>query len=157
MTKFPRHSALNNFTGFLLRRASDASFAGFCEVLAQYDLHPMHFGMLNIVDAESPISQGELSRRTGIDPSSMVARMDLLEEYGLLERTRSSEDRRSYEINLTPEGVELLGVLREKAKVYGDRFFAVLSEPEQAQLQAILEKLVAGIDEPPGQQAPEAR
>ena len=145
--KFPDHAAVNAQTGFLLRKVSAASFAAFSEVMAEHGLHPMHFGMLTILAAEEPISQHELGDRAGVDPSTMVARMDALEEKGLVERTRASGDRRSYEIRLSPEGRKVLTQLRRKAKAHGDRFFAPLSERERKELHRLLAKLAAGIED----------
>lgn len=147
--KFPGHPAVNAYTGFLLRKVAMASFEGFSAVAASYGLHPMHFGMLNIIEAEEPISQQELSNRTGIDPSTMVGRMDVLYERGLVERKRSAEDRRSYEIRLSPAGRKLLLELRERGHEWADRFFAPLSSGERKQLHELLAKLAASIDAAP--------
>ena len=138
---FPDHGAVNAYTGFLLKKVSTASFNAFAEIVGKHGLHPMHFGMLNMIDAEAPISQQELSQKTGIDPSTMVARMDVLEEKGLVARGRSSEDRRSYEIALSPKGRKLLGRLRREAQAHADRFLEPLSERERAQLHRLLAKL----------------
>jgi len=106
----------------------------------------MHFGMLSIIAAEEPISQHELGERAGVDPSTMVARMDVLEEKGLVQRTRSSEDRRSYEIRVSAEGRRVLAKLRRRAKAHGDRFFAPLTEDERAELHRLLLKLAESLD-----------
>jgi DNA-binding MarR family transcriptional regulator len=145
--KFPSHQAVNEYTGFLLRKVSAASFEGFTEIAASYGLHPMHFGMLNIIEAEEPISQRDLSDRTGIDPSTMVARMDVLYEQGLVERKRSEGDRRSYEIRLSPAGRERLVELRGRAADHGRRFFEPLSATERRELHQLLGKLAASLDE----------
>jgi DNA-binding MarR family transcriptional regulator len=144
--KLPEHDALNAYTGFLLRKVSAASFGGFAELLGEHGLHPMHFGMLTIIAAEEPISQQELSRRTGIDPSTMVARMDVLDAQGLVERIRGAEDRRSYEIRLSPAGRKLLVSLRKDAKRHGETFFAPLTDAERKQLHDLLLKLAATVD-----------
>lgn len=128
---------------------SAASFQGFSNIAASYGLHPMHFGMLNIIEVEEPISQRELSNRTGIDPSTMVGRMDVLYDQGLVERRRSAEDRRSYEIRLSPAGRKLLRELRKKAGEFGEDFFAPLTPSERKQLHALLTKLAASIDSAP--------
>jgi DNA-binding MarR family transcriptional regulator len=144
--KFPEHGALNAYTGFLLRKVSSASFQAFAEIVGEHGLHPMHFGMLTIIEAEEPISQQELSHRTDIDPSTMVARMDVLVELGLVERVRNTDDRRSYEIRLSPAGRTLLIELREEAREHGKRFFAPLTASERKQLHELLVKLADGID-----------
>ena len=143
---FPDHGAVNAYTGFLLRKVSNASFNAFSEIVGAHGLHPMHLGMLTIIDAEEPISQQELSHRTGIDPSTVCARMDVLDEHGLVERLRRAEDRRSYEIRLSPAGRELLKELRERAREHGERFFAPLTRSERKQLHELLAKLAASID-----------
>ena len=144
--KFPGHAAVNAYTGFLMRKVSQASFEAFAEIAGEYGLHPMHFGILNIIEAEEPISQSELSGRSGIDPSTMVARIDVLYEKGLVERARSEDDRRSYEIRLTPPGRKALVELRERAREHGERFFAPLTAQERKQLHELLSKLAASID-----------
>ena len=144
--KFPNHGAVNAQTGFLLRKVSTASFAAFAKLAAEHGLHPMHFGLMMILADEEPIAQHELGVRAGVDPSTMVARMDALEERGLVERVRSSTDRRHYEIRLSPEGRRVLGQLRRKAKAHGDRFFAPLTERERAELHRLLAKLAASLD-----------
>jgi DNA-binding MarR family transcriptional regulator len=144
--KFPGHAAVNAYTGFLMRKVSQASFEAFAEIAGAYGLHPMHFGILNIIEAEEPISQSELGGRTGIDPSTMVARIDVLYDKGLVDRERNADDRRSYEIRLTPAGRKVLVELRERAREHGERFFAPLTAQERKQLHELLSKLAASID-----------
>ena len=119
----PTHPAVNGYTGFLLRKVSTASFEAFSSITAAHGLHPMHFGMLSILEADGPISQQELSERTGVDPSTMVARNDVLEAHGLIERRRSETDRRTYEIKLTADGSRTLGTLRSDADALMQNFF----------------------------------
>jgi DNA-binding MarR family transcriptional regulator len=107
----------------------------------------MHFGMLTILDAEGPISQRELSLRTGVDPSSMVSRMDALEQQGMVERTRSATDRRSYEIRLTERGHDVLAELREAVDRQTERFFGVLDEDERRTLHELLTKVATDLDD----------
>lgn len=144
--KFPDHGAVNVYTGFLLRKVSAASFEAFSEIASAHGLHPMHFGMLSIIGAEEPISQQELSAKSGIDPSTMVARMDALDEQGLVERSRGAEDRRSYEIRLSPAGRKVLKQLRVEAQEHGERFFAPLTKAERELLHELLSKLAAELD-----------
>jgi len=143
---FPTHPALEGYTGFLLRKVSAASFERFSAMAAEHGLHPMHFGLLTVLDADGPISQHDLAQRTGIDPSTMVPRMDLLEERGLVERRRSSDDRRSYQISLNAAGRRTLKALQSDATKSGEAMFAPLSEREREQLHRLLAKLASGVD-----------
>jgi DNA-binding MarR family transcriptional regulator len=144
---FPTHPSLEGYTGFLMRKISAATFAHFSEITGEYGLHPMHFGMLTVLDAESPISQHDLSRRTGVDPSSMVARMDVLEERGLVERQRRADDRRAYEIRLTDKGRSVLEELRSVAARHMEQMLAPLGPAERKQLNELLRRISAGLDE----------
>lgn len=148
--KFPSHETVNAQTGFLLRKVSTASFTAFSEIVGEHGLHPMHFGMLMMIDAEEPVSQQELSERTGIDPSSMVARMDALDDLGLVKRTRNIHDRRSYDVRLSAAGRKLLTELRAQAADHGDRFFSPLTKAERRQLHELLAKLAERLDEAGG-------
>ena len=144
--KLPSHRSLNAYTGFLLRRVSMAAFSGFAAVCEKDGLHPMHFGLLTMLADEGPISQGVLAERAGIDASTMVQRMTVLEERGLVRRTRSAKDRRTYEIELSPEGRKVLQRLRREAWQSGERLFGVLSAREREQLHALLLKVAERLE-----------
>lgn len=141
----PPHEALRTYTGFLLRKISMASFGAFAQVCGEYGLHPMHFGMLNILESEGSISQRDLSQRTGVDTSTMVERMDVLEQQGLIERRRRSEDRRAYEIELTKKGRTTLSSLRKRAAAQGDELFGVLNADERSELHRLLDKVASAL------------
>ncbi|HWH46093.1 MAG TPA: MarR family transcriptional regulator [Thermoleophilaceae bacterium] len=146
--RFPTHDAVEGYTGFLLRKLSAAMFDSFAERLSPHGLHPMHFGMLSIIASEAPVSQQELCERTGVDPSTMVARMDALEALELVERSRSAKDRRLYEIRMTPKGRRLLKKLQADAADHHAGFFAALDEREREQLHSLLLKVARGLDAP---------
>lgn len=143
---FTSHTSLDAYTGFLLSKVSAMSLARFSEMTGAHGLHPMHFGMLNVLEAEAPIAQHDLARCIGIDPSSMVARMDVLEEQGMVLRTRSSADRRAYEITLTPKGKRTLATLRAGAADVHQQTFGALSEQERTQFHELLAKLADGLE-----------
>src|SRR3954451_4112931 len=67
-------------------------------------LRPPAYGVLQIVRARGPISQGTLSDQIGIDPGDMVTIIDILENAGYLTRTRDEADGRRRNLSLTPEG-----------------------------------------------------
>lgn len=147
MPSFPRHPALEGYLGFLLRKVSAASFERFSEQAGKHGLHPMHFGLLTVLEADGPISQQALADRIGVDPSTMVARMDRVVELKLVDRERSAEDRRSYEISLNAKGRKTLEALRAEARASGEEIFGPLTSGEREQLRALLTKLADHIDE----------
>jgi len=60
-------------------------------------------GVLNRL-AVGPISRHELGEQLGIDRTTMVELIDDLEGQGVVVRRRNAADRRSYSIQLTPQG-----------------------------------------------------
>jgi DNA-binding MarR family transcriptional regulator len=120
-----------------------AEFAGALEPLG---IQPRDFGVLNLLDAHPGITQQELGAGALVDPSSMVALLDELEERGLAERRPHATDRRKRSIHLTPAGRRLLNRARGVAGQTVADLFAPLSAREVAELRRILRK-VARVEE----------
>jgi DNA-binding MarR family transcriptional regulator len=75
-------------------------------------------------------SLAELAAEEGISPPAMSGHVDRLERAGLLERVRSSEDRRRVGLRLTDEGVRLMRRVRARRTTWlADRLGRL--EPEE--------------------------
>ncbi len=96
---------------------------------------------------EGAASQAELSRRTGIDPSDVVAAVNDLESRTFITRRRDPDDARRNIISLTRKGRVELARLDDVVVAIQDQFLAPLTAAERVQLTRILSKLTA---EPPG-------
>jgi DNA-binding MarR family transcriptional regulator len=59
---------------------------------------------IKIVACSAPIKVSDLARRMYLHPATVVGILDRLESKGLVQRTRSTEDRRVVEIDLTAQG-----------------------------------------------------
>lgn len=90
---------------------------------------------------EGATSQAELSRRTGIDPSDVVAVISELEARKFVTRRRDPDDARRNVITLTRAGRTELARLDAVVADIQDQFLAPLSPAERAQLIRILIKL----------------
>jgi MarR family transcriptional regulator, lower aerobic nicotinate degradation pathway regulator len=86
-------------------------------------------------------SQAELSRRTGIDPSDVVAAVNELAARRFINRKRDPNDARRNVVTLTAGGRRELARLDAVVADIQDRFLAPLSESERRSLQRILGKL----------------
>jgi DNA-binding MarR family transcriptional regulator len=104
------------------------------------------WGALNVLEAESPISQQQLGRSIGMDPSSMVGTIDELEKLGLVERRSNPSDRRAHALYLTAAGRETLAAGRRQAKLAQEELLAPLTPPEREQLHDLLLRLAEGAD-----------
>src|SRR3954468_2478910 len=68
--------------------------------------HPRDWGVMAVLDETGPVSQQRLFELLGVHRTMMVGIIDALERDGLVTRSRNTEDRRSYALDLTPEGRE---------------------------------------------------
>jgi DNA-binding MarR family transcriptional regulator len=135
------HPALLRHTGFLVSRMGHVALKGFHERMASIGLHPRMWGALNVLAAEGPITQHELCKSMGIDPSTMVSVIDELEAQGLVERRPRPSDRRAREVHITEHGQAILAKGREQAKLAQEDLLAPLSAEERKQLHALLLRL----------------
>jgi DNA-binding MarR family transcriptional regulator len=88
------------------------------------------------------LSPGQLARRLELTSGAMTARLDRLEEAGLVRRRPDPEDRRGLKIELTEAGMrkyqEAIGAQAEKEAFVA----AALSDQEKDELNALLRRLM---------------
>ncbi len=90
--------------------------------------------LLWLVKRSPGLSLAELAAEEGISPPALSGHVDRLERAGLIERIRSSEDRRRVGLRLTDEGARLLRRVRARRTTWlADRLGAL----EPAELEAI--------------------
>ena len=70
--------------------------------------------LLWLVKRSPGLSLAQLAAEEGISAPAMCGHVDRLEKAGLIERVRSSEDRRRIGLRLTPEGERLLRRVRAR-------------------------------------------
>jgi DNA-binding MarR family transcriptional regulator len=92
---------------------------------------------------EGAASQAELSRRSGIDPSDVVAAVNDLQARKLVTRQRDPDDGRRNVIDLTRAGRAELKRLDAVVADIQERFLAPLTETDRRNLLRILMKLAA--------------
>lgn len=142
----PIPGELGEFPGYLMARLGEASRRRFHKALEPEGLHPRHFGVMTMLAAHPGMSQHQLHEKTAIDPSSMVAVIDELEERGLAERRPDPADRRARQVFLTEQGKATLERIRGLAAGLQREFFGALSAQERKTLHALLRKLAGLTD-----------
>jgi DNA-binding MarR family transcriptional regulator len=70
--------------------------------------------LLWLVKRSPGLSLAELAAEEGISPPALSGHVDRLERVGLLERVRSTEDRRRVGLRLTDDGVKLMRRIRAR-------------------------------------------
>lgn len=136
---------LAGYTGFLLGYLGEKSRRNFVALLEPYGFHPREFGLMTVLSKRPGITQQELAALARVDPSSMVALLDGLEERGVVERRVDPEDRRRRSVQLTKQGHDQMRVLRREARKAAKSFLEPLSAREREQLNKLLRKL-AGLE-----------
>jgi DNA-binding MarR family transcriptional regulator len=133
--------------GFLISQLGLASSKRFAEELRPLGIHPGEFALMRFVAMSRGQSQQALAERLAIPPSRMVAKVDALEEAGLVERRPDPDDRRVRALHLTPKGRKLVERAGRIAVEYESRLCADLSAPEREQLVDLLQRLQPGLIE----------
>jgi DNA-binding MarR family transcriptional regulator len=127
--------------GFLLAKAYQRACAIFKDQFDAYDLTPQQFGLLAFLWIRDGLSQAELATKSQIDRTTMGGIIDRLEKEGLIRRQPHPEDRRAYQVFLSPRGKSLKDELTPLALKVHERVNAPLTTDEQATLIRLLEKL----------------
>lgn len=123
---------------FLLSQLGALASARFAERTRELGLTPSEAGVLRLLGRTPGLSQRSLADRLGAVPSRVVPLIDSMEERGLVERGRSSTDRRNYELRLTVQGTQKLRTLRGIAEQHEAELLAPLTSEQAAQLGSLL-------------------
>jgi DNA-binding MarR family transcriptional regulator len=127
--------------GFLLSQLGFASSKCFADELKPLGIHPGEFALMRFVAASEGQSQQALAERLEIPPSRMVAKVDALEEAGLIERRPDPDDRRVRALHLTRKGHGVLETASKIAVGYESRLCSELDPKDRERLIELLQKL----------------
>ncbi|GIF74354.1 MarR family winged helix-turn-helix transcriptional regulator [Asanoa siamensis] len=137
-----RVDRLRNLRTRLLSLAANHSDRLVNEALATADARKWHYAVLATLAEQGPASQSQLSDRTGIYRSDVVAVLNELATRGQVDRAPNPADRRQNVITLTPAGRRQLGKLDRILSGVEEELLAPLTMPERAQLTRLLTTLV---------------
>jgi MarR family transcriptional regulator, lower aerobic nicotinate degradation pathway regulator len=127
---------------WLLNQAALQANRLLADALATADARRHHYVLLAALDDGGPTSQAELSRRTTIDRSDIVAAVNELAEQDLVERVTDLTDRRRNVVTLTAAGRRQLRKLDKLLADVQDELLAPLSDAERQQLVDLLTRVV---------------
>ncbi|MFL6162258.1 MAG: MarR family winged helix-turn-helix transcriptional regulator [Jatrophihabitantaceae bacterium] len=118
--------------------------------LAELNLQRGDWGVLNELALHSPdgcSTPSRLADVTGVSPSTMTHRLDLLVERGLVQRAPDPDNRTRMKVRLTRAGQELFRKSVVDADLTESKVLVALDLDERLQLANLLEKVLA--TEPP--------
>jgi DNA-binding MarR family transcriptional regulator len=128
---------------FLLAQLGAHAARRFAERIAIIPMTPPQAGILRKISSDEGISQQALAEHLGVMPSRMVQLIDELERRGIVQRRRSTEDRRNYALLLTEQGRQILGQLSRLAAEHEEELCAALTPSERAQLVDLCQRIAA--------------
>ena len=91
---------------------------------------------------DEPKSAADLCKVISYDAGAMTRMLDRLEAKGLIRRTRSSQDRRLLNLELTEEGRAAFPRMREISMSNANRFLRGFSKAEARQLEGFLNRML---------------
>jgi DNA-binding MarR family transcriptional regulator len=103
--------------------------------------------LLWLVKRSPGLSLAQLSAEEGISPPAMCGHVDRLEKAGLIERVRSSEDRRRVGLRLTVEGARMLRRVRARRTTWLAERLGTLPPAELEAVEAAIRPLARLIGE----------
>ncbi len=111
--------------------------------LARIDLGIAEFRILKILDNAGPTPMAHLSRDALVTQAAVTIIVDNLEERELVRRSRSIEDRRVINVEITAKGKSLLKEAIKIHKRFVEEMLEVLTDEELETLSVLMNKLAS--------------
>jgi DNA-binding MarR family transcriptional regulator len=132
---------LPRLLGYNLRRAHQASWRTYVSFIGESKIRPGLFSLLILTRSNPGIAQIELGTHLGVDKASIVALLDRLERAGLIERRRSTRDRRRQGIFLTEAGSGELEALMVQVRQLERHMASRFNKTELDQFLGFLQRM----------------
>ena len=141
---------LDDYAGYHLRMAQDASFQAFAARVGQGDLRPGYFTLLTLIKENPGITQTAISHASGRDKSTLTPALRYLEDHGYVGRERVDSDRRAYRLFLTETGQQAVAVLSEHARAHDAELDRIIGLENKAEFIRILRAIAREIPKAQG-------
>lgn len=139
----PENFSLTQSVGFSINKARNLLITEMDTALKDLDITSQQMGILLSIRWGVATTPFELSRLLGIDTGLMTRMLDKLEAKGLLERSRSIEDRRVVNLELTKEGEAIAAQLPSIAPAVLNRRLKRFTKAEFEEFRRLLNKFLA--------------
>src|SRR5215471_7821643 len=124
--------------GYLLKHAQLGLAELTAAALEPFGLTGRELAVLTVLASGEPASQQQAAQRLGVDRTTMVALVDVLEDKGLVQRHAHAEDLRCNDAEPTEKGRGRRREAGEAAQEAERRFLAPLSHKDAQRLRAAL-------------------
>jgi len=123
-------------------RLSEELQRGFAELFKAHDMSPALYNVLRVLRGagEAGLTCGDVGGRLVQHDPDVTRLLDRLEKRGLIERRRSTEDRRVVRTRITEAGLALLAELDGPVDDLHERQLGHVPEPRLKELLSIVEE-----------------
>jgi DNA-binding MarR family transcriptional regulator len=140
VTELPIVSPNRQLVGPLLEHLARRLRAASESEIDQFGLRARHVIALTLLRDFGERQQSDLAVLLRIDPTNLVGLLNELEEAGLIERRRSTQDRRRHTVALTAAGAKRLAEIEEVLLEVERRMLGALDDEQHASLHQLLQR-----------------
>lgn len=116
-------------------------------ILHNFPITPPQFTALLLLNEEGGMTIGELSHKMYLAFSTVTDLLDRMEKNGLVERIRSSQDRRVVKVHILPKGEEIIHDVLKARREYLGSVLSHMSASEVEQVDKALHLIADHMDE----------
>ncbi|HXM05823.1 MAG TPA: MarR family transcriptional regulator [Candidatus Acidoferrum sp.] len=131
----------HNSIGYLLRDTARRILSDLTTRLEPHGITLPQYYVLRELWEEEGLTQREIANRVGVLEPTMVATLDALVRLGLIERVRSTTDRRKTHVQLTPAARTMRDTLHGYAADVLEGALSGISDDEIAVLRRTLQRI----------------
>lgn len=118
----------------------------FKRILAGSGISRSQYSLMTVLGEVGEATMSQLAEKIGLTMGAGTNLVDKLIHAGLVERERSTEDRRIVKVRLTAQGSEVLRSILETCNSDTARFFQTVRPEERTAFIDILRGMVTGIN-----------
>lgn len=101
----------------LIKRLNVVMNQSIDDILKKYGLARSQYQVLYYIANSKNINQKLILEKMKIEPATLSGLVDTLENKNYIKKSQTKEDKRSYELELTPEGKNLVNKIKHPGKV----------------------------------------
>jgi DNA-binding MarR family transcriptional regulator len=135
------YGQLPDLVGYRVQKAHSRLFQMFADMLAGLKVAPGQYSALVLIGLNPGLSQNALADACGIDRTALVPITRRFEKLGWIRRSRRTEDRRVYSLELTLEGERILNLAWPLVQEHERRLTAGLSRAEVERTRMLLARI----------------
>ena len=132
-------------TGYTIKQVQQQIHTAMEDALRPLSLSLSQYNVLKTLEATSPVTGAELSRKAFVTPQTMHTVLTTMERKELIVRTAISGNAKSFDISNTDKGVSALSNADEALVKLFNRANSTLTPSEYDELEHLLKKLSLGL------------